>query len=1052
MNRIWLLILSLFFGINAFSNTDNSKYFLSYPQLSPDGKSIYFTYDDDLWSYKPHTGQTSRLTNLSGAVSFVKISPDGQKIAFSADQYGQNDVFILQLNTGEIKQLTYHDAQDNVSGWSWDSERIYFSSNRYNHSSTYSISYKGGTSQRLFNNYFNITNQLTEHPNGGYLYTMGMESTGQLARKRYKGPNNPEIYYYQPTKGIIDNLSDYEGKDLYPSVDKNGVVYYQSDENGGINNLFVYENNQKKALTNFDTDIQMPAVNVEGNKVVFIKDYQLYIYDVAKKTSTVLRPNLNAYVGLHKLESYNVKDNISYFDVSPDASKLAFVSRGILFVSDIEGKSIKKAWHTNERVMEVKWLADNKRVIFNQTVNGYPQWFVLNVHQDNAMPKQLTHEKSSQQAISLNKDRSQAVYISGRDELKIMNLSTLTSKTIVKDEFWAFQQSTPQFSPNNQYVTYTARRNFEEDVFTYELKTGKTINLTKTGVTETDPIWSPDGKHVYYTSNRTSPAYPYGLKESHIYQMAIDWFAKPFKSDHLDEIFSEPQEELDIIDKKKRRRKKDKEKRATAAKVTYKINPEGLRDRIELVSSAFGTQSNPFVTHLKSNQYIWYNSNQEGGRTKWFVTKLEDYRKKEEKTIHERPVVQVLEVQDDLYILSRNEIYKVKQEGYKKDKIELNFSFYKNLQEEFIQMFEETWAGVEENFYLHDFHGVDWQAKKTHYQQFLPYVKNRTDLRVLLNDMLGELNASHLGFRSVGKEEKSRLNFITNETGILFDQDNQWKIASIVRKSPASLRESNLKVGDVITHINGIEVNNAMHRDSMFSFPSLQKEIRFTVQRGDKKHTSKVHPIRTAPFKNLLYDEWINHNDHYVQENSNEQIAYAYMKDMTENSLEQFYLDLVAKDQNSKGLILDLRFNTGGNVHDKVLQFLAQRPYLEWQYRNGAKAPQSTFAPSGKPIVLLINEGSLSDAEMTAAGFKALKLGTIIGNGTYRWIIFTSGKGLVDGSMFRIPAWGCYTLDGDNLEHTGVEPDIHVDVNLMQRERSEDPQLDIAIEHIKHQW
>ncbi|MEL6925800.1 MAG: S41 family peptidase, partial [Bacteroidota bacterium] len=141
----------------------------------------------------------------------------------------------------------------------------------------------------------------------------------------------------------------------------------------------------------------------------------------------------------------------------------------------------------------------------------------------------------------------------------------------------------------------------------------------------------------------------------------------------------------------------------------------------------------------------------------------------------------------------------------------------------------------------------------------------------------------------------------------------------------------------------------------------------------------------------------------------------------------------------------------GGNVHDKVLQFLAQRPYLQWKYREGALSPQPNFAPSGKPIVLLMNEQSLSDAEMTANGFRELKLGTIIGTGTYRWIIFTSGKGLVDGSFYRLPSWGCYTLDGQNLEKTGVQPDIYVKNTFEHRLSGDDPQLDRAIAEILKQ-
>jgi C-terminal processing protease CtpA/Prc len=158
--------------------------------------------------------------------------------------------------------------------------------------------------------------------------------------------------------------------------------------------------------------------------------------------------------------------------------------------------------------------------------------------------------------------------------------------------------------------------------------------------------------------------------------------------------------------------------------------------------------------------------------------------------------------------------------------------------------------------------------------------------------------------------------------------------------------------------------------------------------------------------------------------------------------------ELVGRD----GLILDLRYNTGGNVHDEVLKFLSQRSYLQWKYREGQLTSQSNFAPSDKPIVLLTNEQSLSDAEMTAEGFKALKLGTIVGNETYRWIIFTSGMGLVDGSLVRMPSWGCYSLDGKDLEMSGVKPDILVINSFEDKISGRDPQLDRAIEEITKQW
>jgi tricorn protease len=175
------------------------------------------------------------------------------------------------------------------------------------------------------------------------------------------------------------------------------------------------------------------------------------------------------------------------------------------------------------------------------------------------------------------------------------------------------------------------------------------------------------------------------------------------------------------------------------------------------------------------------------------------------------------------------------------------------------------------------------------------------------------------------------------------------------------------------------------------------------------------------------------------------------MKNMGGPELEKFLIDMTQDFYKKDAMILDLRYNTGGNVHDEVLKFLSQRAYLQWKYREGKLTPQSNFAPSDKPIILLTNEQSLSDAEMTAQGFKALKLGKIVGTGTYRWIIFTSGAGLVDGSFIRLPSWGCYSLDGKDIEKTGVDPDILVGMNFEDRINKRDPQLDRAIEEILKQ-
>jgi tricorn protease len=244
-----------------------------------------------------------------------------------------------------------------------------------------------------------------------------------------------------------------------------------------------------------------------------------------------------------------------------------------------------------------------------------------------------------------------------------------------------------------------------------------------------------------------------------------------------------------------------------------------------------------------------------------------------------------------------------------------------------------------------------------------------------------------------------------------------------------------------------VDPNN--DRDYYFTLPSRDREMRLVLERGGKQVQVKIHP-QASLFTNL-YDEWIDDNQKRVDDKSKGRIAYGYMKNMGQGELEQFIVDMTQELNKKDALIFDLRYNTGGNVHDEVLKFLSQRTYLKWKYREGQLTQQSNFSPSDKPIVLLINEQSLSDAEMTSQGFKALKLGKIIGNETYRWIIFTSGVGLVDGSSVRMPGWGCYSLEGKDLEMSGVQPDILVLNSFDDKLNGRDPQLDRAIDEIMKQ-
>lgn len=1042
-NTITLLTLSLV----SLAWGQKSPKFASTPSLSPDGKTTYFSYNGDIWQAPTAGGEALRITALEGNESNPRVSPDGKWLAFTSDQYGNKDVFLMPLTGGQITQLTYHQASEEVESWSWDSKTIYFTSTANNNFGSFAIDVTGGTPRPLFTNYFNNTNGLVVTPAGEYLFTSSMESASQTTRKRYKGENNPDILGYNPTTKAFKSYTDYEGKDFNPTVDKNGKIYFISDENNGNYNLYTFDNGKKVALTNFDSSIKKPYVSADGSKVVFEKDYMIYVFDTVTKTVSPLASSVNTNKAIEKDQSYAVEDNISNFDVSPDAKKIAFVSRGTLFVSDIEGKFIQSITDGKERVMEVVWMKDNKTLVYSQTYNGYQNWFKINAN-GKGTPTQLTSDARNNRDITLNSDMTKAVYISGRDEVRLLDLTSFTSKTIVKDEIWAFQNSVPSFSPNGEYVLFTAKRNFEEDIFIHNIAKNETTNLTNTGVSESNPYWSPNGKYIYFASDRFNPSYPLGLQNPSIYRFSLDWTTDPFKSDKFDKLFVEKKEEV-----KKEPSKKDKKAKETAKvespKISsIKVNTEGILDRIELVSDRFGNQYAPMVFADDKKEVVFYNTNQENGKGNLYKKVYEDFEAPKAEKVFDKRASQLQKRDKKIYALIDSNIYSFELSKGKPEQIKIKHSFTKNLSDEFNQMYYETWAGVEENFYDETFHGIDWNKMKGQFAQYLPEVNSRNDLRILLNDMLGELGSSHLGFNSSGDEEKTKLNYRTYETGIVFSADKPYQVERIVRKSPAYATDIDVKPNDVLIKVNGQKVDEKINRDTYFTFANSQDEITLTFNRGGKEINTKLHPISSSTMKSLLYDEWIHTNKQRVNQLSNNRIAYSYMKNMTSPELDRFLLDMVEQEANKEGVILDLRYNTGGNVHDKVLNFLAQRPYLQWKYREGKLTVQSNFTPSGKPIVLLINESSLSDAEMTAAGFKALKLGKIIGQETYRWIIFTSGKSLVDGSSYRLPSWGTYTLDGQNLEKTGVAPDIYVKNTFTDRLNNNDPQLERAVQEI----
>ncbi|HEX6847060.1 MAG TPA: hypothetical protein VF144_08785, partial [Chitinophagaceae bacterium] len=356
MNRL----LSAFILLSSFQTFSQSNtYFLSNPTLTPDGQTVIFAYEGDLWKANINDGNASRLTAMQGYETSPRVSPDGKWIAFTGRQYGNGDIYIMPVNGGEVKQITYHSSNDEVTSWTWDSKSIYFNSNRMGQVAGFKVSAEGGTPQRVFGNYFfQYDHNLIEHPTSGEIFFNDTwESISQVQRKRYKGPFNPDIQSYHLKTKQHKKYTTWDGKDFAATIDKSGKLYFISDEANGEYNLYALDGEEKKELTKFTSSIKTPQVSANGEKVVFEKDYQLWSYDVKSGNAKKLEISIIRNNVLPKEKDFEVRGNIEDFDVSADGKKLAFVSRGELFVSDIEGKFIQQINRGNaERVDEVKWM------------------------------------------------------------------------------------------------------------------------------------------------------------------------------------------------------------------------------------------------------------------------------------------------------------------------------------------------------------------------------------------------------------------------------------------------------------------------------------------------------------------------------------------------------------------------------------------------------------------------------------------------------------------------------------------------------------------------
>ena len=1014
-----------------------------YPAISPEGTAIAFSYMGDLWTVSSQGGKATRLTDHIAYDGEPVWSPDGKWLAFTSNRSGNNDVFIMNALGGIPRQLTFHSGNDVATDFSSDGKWVIFTSGQSSSSSIFKISVEGGNALPLMDTYWSWPYQARISPDGrSLLFSLGMENDF-LWRRGYTGSNTAKIWTKSLSETTARMVFGDERNCFWPRWSEDGrSIYFVSDRQFDNKNIWTIapDGSGLKPITTFrQEDVKWLSVARRAPLAAYEREFGIWITDL--RTGDSRRIEIEAPSETKENRFFFVNNaSVSEYRLSPDGKKIAAVVRGDIFVLSTEGEYARNITDTPWRERDIDWDKDSKNIVYISDIDANPELYVVSALGHEA-PRRLTESEEDELMPRFSPDGKTIAFYRGKRQLRLINPDGTDDRLLIESDFGGRFADTFSWSPDSRYIAVVPQKNGNSDIFAVDVQSGKHYLLTNTAYDETSPLWSSDGKFLLFGSNRYGHSFPEFTGKWDIYQVHLEPEKPEFEEDKFQKLFK-TEEEGD--------KKKDEEKKDEKDKVEVKLNLRDLDRQTETVIDTLGND-NVFILSPKDNETVYFRSNMDGKVHLWTTSLKEKERGKYAPFLPQLEYPGLLQFDKEgkyLYYLSRGRIGRIDVNSKKTKTISFNSKIRVDKVADYEQALGELYYTLQHYYYDPELHNVDWKALYNHFRPVLQQVREDKDFYDYANEMIGYLNSSHTGIRGPGG---MRTAMPSAHVGAEWEfSDNKVILKRVIKDGPLYDRMGDVAIGDELMAVNGKPVEITTNIWKYFN-GMLDKRVTLTFmsQKLKKAIDISVKPISAGAENRLLLMEWVESRREIVKQKTDDRVAYIYMRAMGGSNLRRFLRELERDAVPRKGLILDLRYNFGGNVHDRVLQALTKPIYAKWRIRGLSETPQSTFGVTDKPIILLVNEITLSDGEMTANGFKTLKRGQIIGNTTYGWLIFTTGVGLMSGGYFRLPFWGCYTLDGKDLETSGgVKPDIFVINDLNHDLQNQDPQLEKAVEKI----
>jgi len=1050
-------VLAVLLAANTLANNIDTKdtRMLQQPAISAD--HIAFIYAEDLWVANLDGSQPRRLTVDEGIESNPVFSPDGKTIAFNGQYDGNTDVYVIPVEGGIPKRLTWHPAADLVRGFSPDGKSVLFISQRALFTNRYfqlfTVPVTGGPATQL-----EIPNAFYADYSPDAKYMAYVPTPDQFRQwKHYRGGGISRIWQFSFADKSIVKLPQPDGgcNDVQPNWAGN-AIYFRSDRNGEFN-LYAYDVSSKqiKQLTDFK---DFPVLNISsGNgKIIYEQAGYLHIYDPATASSKKLTIGIAADLLELRPRFAKGAKYIRSADISPTGARAVFDFRGEIVTVPAEKGDYRNI--TNTTAVHEKypsWSPDGRSIAYLSDATGEYQ---LDIQSQDGRGE-VKSIKLTGTGFYANPrwspDSKKIAYVDNGRNLYLLDIATASIKKIDADEYYApgvFRDIFSDWSADSKWIAYTKVTSTQfKKVLLYSLDEQKSYALTDGLSDASEPCFSRNGKYVYFfASTDAGPVINWFDQSNDDYRKSNSIYLVTLQSQTISPLVKESDEEQ--IKKEEKENDKDKDAKKTETPASLKIDWDGIQNRIIDIPVKSGNYAQLAAGNGDDIFYIDYSD--DGGGT------LHKYNFKKRADTEVMPMDGYNLSADGkkmLFIKSGN--WGITNAGEKpepgKGMLNVNAIQVKiDPAAEWPEIFDEAWRVNRDYFYDPGMHGNNWEAVKKKYAVFLPQLACRDDLNLVIQWMCSELGVGHHRITDGGDKLYQPLNIKGGLLGADYIiSNNRYKIKKIYGglnwnpnlRSPLTVPGVNVKAGEYLLAVNGKDVVATEELYQYFE-NTAGKIVEITV--GPNPDYKDSRTVKVVPVDNeyqLRNRDWVEGNLQKVTEATKGQVAYVYVPN-TAGLGHDYFKRYFYPQADRKAIIVDERFNGGGQLADYYINLLRNPYQAYWNMRYG-KDLKSPSASIQGPKVMLINESAGSGGDMLPWMFRKFQVGTLVGTRTWGGLVGILGfPEFLDGGGVTAPNVGIWTKDGFVVENVGVAPDIEVEQLPSDIIKGRDPQLEKAIE------